>query len=226
MNLATPLLKQHWADIRQKDQPKKSPALTAFGAVAFAGREVKMHLLVIGQQLTADTLGGGGAGGAVRENIGVKCLARYSANAWKMQAGDIPMPPSPWVPGRVQCLAGGSIDEAQAPDIKKRLRELALAGAVTTPCPPDMPGSGQGGEELAVPSVAAIRMGSEQPNVLGMTLAQAIAEGVLRRTIQSARRESTRDRGFPVPLNPDAPRGVARVYRPSELDEWEKARAR
>ena len=220
MNLATPLLKAHWADTRGPDQVKKSPALTGFGAVAFAGREVKMHLIVIGQQLTADTLGGGGSGGAVRENIGVKCMARYSANAWRMQAGDAPMPPSPWAPGRVQCLAGGDVTEAQAPDIKKQLRDLALAGAVTTECPPDMPGTGRGGEELRVPPVTAIDMGAEQPYVLGMTLAEAIAEGVLRRTIESARKEAQRP-GFPDPVEPPR-RGIPSRYRPSELAAWEK----
>jgi len=181
---------------------------------------VKMHLIVIGQQLTADTLGGGGSGGAVRENIGVKCMARYSANAWRMQAGDAPMPPSPWAPGRVQCLAGGDVTEAQAPDIKKQLRDLALAGAVTTECPPDMPGTGRGGEELRVPPVTAIDMGAEQPYVLGMTLAEAIAEGVLRRTIESARKEAQRP-GFPAPVGQPR-RGVPSRYRPSELAAWEK----
>ena len=54
--------------------------------MAFAGRAVKMHLIVIGQMLTAESLGGG----AVRENIGVRCLARYTQNSWKMLAGRHP----------------------------------------------------------------------------------------------------------------------------------------
>lgn len=220
MNLATPLLKQHWADVRDKEQVKKSPALTGLGAVAFAGRAVKMHLIVIGQQLTAETLGGG----SVRENIGVRCLARYTQNTWKMQAGDVPMPPSPSVPGRVQCIAADGISETQVPLMDmEQVRELALSGTVTE-CPALMPGTGHGGE-LHVPPVDAIDMASDQPSVLGMTLAEAIARKILKRSKESARKEAQRP-GFPVALNPEAPPGVAKRYRPGELDAWEKARGR
>ena len=76
MNLAVPRLKQFWASIRDKEDPKRSPALDGFAAVSFAGRAVRMHLVVIGQMLTADVLGGGD----VRENIGVRMMARYTAN--------------------------------------------------------------------------------------------------------------------------------------------------
>jgi hypothetical protein len=216
MNLATPLLKQHWADVRDKEDVKKSPALTAFGGVAFAGRAVKMHLIVIGQQLTAETLGGG----SVRENIGVRCLARYTQNSWKMQAGDVPMPPSPSVPGRVQCIASGGVSETQVPLMDlEQVRELAVGGTVTG-CPLDMPGAASPAE-LPVPAPDAIHMSPDQPNVLGMTLAQAIAESVLRRSLESARKEAQRP-GFPVPLNPEDGSGVAKRYRPSDLDAWEK----
>ena len=87
MNLAVPRLKQYWATIRDKEDPKRSPALDGFAAVSFAGRAVRMHLIVIGQMLTAAALGGGD----VRENIGVRMMARYTANSWKMQT-DLPMP--------------------------------------------------------------------------------------------------------------------------------------
>ena len=141
VNLAEGPLKQYWAENRGEGDPKKSPAFTGLGAVAFAGRAVKMHLVVIGQMVTAAVLGGG----AVRENMGVRCLARYTQNSWKMQAGDTPMPPSPSVTGRVQCIASGEVREAQVPyvDIEEdtsRLRELAMSGTVT-PCPPGMPGA-------------------------------------------------------------------------------------
>jgi len=222
MNLATPLLKQHWADIRDKEQVKKSPALTGLGAVAFAGRAVKMHLIVIGQQLTAETLGGG----SVRENIGVRCLARYTQNTWKMQAGDVPMPPSPSVPGRVQCIASGGVQETQVPLMDlEQVRELALAGTVTR-CPADMPGitAQPCPAQVGVPAPAAIDISPDQPFVLGMTLAEAIAAGILKRSQASARKESQRP-GFPAPVDPPR-QGVPSRYRPSELDAWENARTR
>jgi len=221
MNLATPLLKQHWADIRGPEQVKKSPALTGLGAVAFAGRAVKMHLIVIGQQLTAETLGGG----SVRENIGVRCLARYTQNTWKMQAGDVPMPPSPSVPGRVQCIASGGVSETQVPLMDlEQVRELAVAGTVT-PCPDGMPGITRSTQpaHVGVSTAAAIDMGADLPDVLGMTLAEAIAEGILRRSIYSARKEAQRP-GFPAPVGATR-QGVASRYRPSELGAWENERA-
>ena len=95
LNLAIPRLKQYWASIRDpKEDPKRSPALDGMAAVSFAGRAVRMHLIVIGQMLTAASLGGGD----VRENIGVRMMARYTANSWKMQT-DLPMPPPSDVPG-------------------------------------------------------------------------------------------------------------------------------
>ena len=136
MNLAHGALKQHWAEIRGPDDPKKSPAFTGLGAVSFAGRAVKMHLEPIGQMLRADVLGGGD----VRENIGVRMLTRYTQNSWKMQAGDIPMPPPSRVPGRWQVIASGEVTEVQVPYVDmEQARELAVGGIVTA-CPPGMPG--------------------------------------------------------------------------------------
>ena len=136
MNLAHGALKQYWAEIRGPDDPKSSPAFTGLGAVSFAGRAVKMHLVPIGQMLKADVLGGGD----VRENIGVRMLTRYTQNSWKMQAGDIPMPPPSRVPGRWQQLASGEVTEVQVPYVDmEQARELAVGGVVT-PCPPGMPG--------------------------------------------------------------------------------------
>ena len=75
MNMTTPWLKEHWTEIRGewagatgKDAPKRSPALTSFGAVAFAGRAVNMHVIFIGQMLNAESLGVSGTqGSAVRQ---------------------------------------------------------------------------------------------------------------------------------------------------------------
>ena len=202
MNLATPRLKQFWSEIRDKEDPKRSPALDGMAAVAFAGRAVKMHLIVIGQMLTAASMGGGD----VRENMGVRVLARYTANSWKMQAGDLAMPPSPDTPGRVQVVTGGTVREAQVPLMDLgQCRELALAGAVT-PCPDDMPGIAPG---PAVPAIEQLNSGPDQGFVLGqdrppgtITLREAARDGlfpslaaarkaVQRRALKDAGREGS-----------------------------------
>jgi hypothetical protein len=227
LNLATPLLKEHWGDpqVKQdwsdthggKEPPKKSPALTGMARVSFAGRAVDMHEIIIAQQLTAEILGGG----AVRENIGVRCLARYQQGSWNMLVGrDVPMPPSPDVIGRVQCVAGATISEAQTPLMDlEQVRELAVAGVVT-PCPAGMPG-------IAVPHRVALPMGApdqplsqEIPPQLptGVTLSEAVREGILtgkdyHRALAAAQKASQRE-GFPEPLGY---RGKARIWDPADL---------
>ena len=182
LNLATPRLKQYWASIRSQDDPKRSPALDGMAAVSFAGRAVKMHLIVIGQMLTAATLGGGD----VRENIGVRMLSRYTANSWKMQAGDLPMPPPSDIPGRVQVIASGTVRECQVPLMDfDHCRELAVSGTVTR-CPDDMPGIAG---VLGVPLLEPSKNGPDQGFVLvhggnpgrppgTLTLREAASEGL------------------------------------------------
>jgi hypothetical protein len=179
MNLAHGALKQHWAAIRDRDDPKKSPAFTGLGAVSFAGRAVKMHLVPIGQMLKAEVLGGGD----VRENIGVRMLTRYTANSWKMQAGDIPMPPPSRVPGRWQQIASGEVTEVQVPWVDmEQARDLAVAGTVTS-CPAGMPGraGAVSVQPPALPPGASgqrIVQGTVEEVAVGMTVAEAVADGI------------------------------------------------
>ena len=179
LNLAIPRLKQYWASIREKEDPKRSPALDGMAAVSFAGRAVQMHLIVIGQMLTAASLGGGD----VRENIGVRMMARYTANSWKMQT-DLPMPPPSDVPGRVQIIASGTVREAQVPLMDfEQCRDLAVSGIVT-PCPDDMPGIAAASYVPLAPPPHGV---SDLPFVVGqpsgrppgtVTLREAAAEGL------------------------------------------------
>lgn len=182
LNLAVPRLKQFWSAIRDPDtDPKRSPALDGMAAVSFAGRAVKMHLIVIGQMLTAATLGGGD----VRENIGVRMMSRYTANSWKMQT-DLPMPAPSDIPGRVQIIASGTVREAQVPLMDfEQVRKDAVSGIVAA-CPADMPGIAS---SSYVPLPTPPRGGSDLPFVLGhppgrppgtLTLREATAEGMFR----------------------------------------------
>ena len=212
LNLATPRLKQYWASIRDKEDPKRSPALDGLAALSFAGRAVRMHLIVIGQMLTAATLGGGD----VRENIGVRMLARYTANSWKMQT-DLPMPPPSDVPGRVQIIASGTVREAQVPLMDmEQCRELAVSGTVT-PCPPDMPGIGH---VPHVPLDSSPHVASDLPFVLGqppgrppgtLTLREAAAEG-LYPSLAAARKAVQRRE-----LEPAGRDGAANLYYLADL---------
>ena len=212
LNLAVPRLKQYWASIRTQDDPKRSPALDGFAAVSFAGRAVDMHLIPIGQMLTAAVMGGGD----VRENIGVRMMARYTANSWKMQT-DLPMPPPSTVPGRVQVIASGSVREAQVPLVDfEHCRELVVSGTVT-PCPDGMPGIGDV-SRVALP--ASPHVASEQGFVLGqppgrppgtLTLREAATEGLFP-SLDAARKAVQRRE-----LEPAGRDGSAHLYFLADL---------
>ena len=212
LNLAVPRLKQYWASIRTQDDPKRSPALDGFAAVSFAGRAVDMHLIPIGQMLTAAVMGGGD----VRENIGVRMMARYTANSWKMQT-DLPMPPPSTVPGRVQVIASGSVREAQVPLVDfEHCRELVVSGTVT-PCPDGMPGIGDV-SRVALP--ASPHVASEQGFVLGqppgrppgtLTLREAATEGLFP-SLDAARKAVQRRE-----LEPAGRDGSAHLYFIADL---------
>jgi hypothetical protein len=109
MNATIAQLRQWWDDNREKSDPKASPAVAAFRNLMFMGRSAKKNLFSVAQMLTANTTGGPEA----RENFGVRCLARYTANAWKMLAPECPMPRKSKTRGRWQVVIAGESTEVQ-----------------------------------------------------------------------------------------------------------------
>jgi hypothetical protein len=174
------------------------------GSVSFAGRAALMHLELIGQMLRADVSGGGD----VRENIGARAMTRYTQNSWKMQAGDIPMPPPSRVPGRWQLIVSGEVIEVQVPYVDmEQARELAVGGTVT-PCPPGMPGRAGvlSVRRLALPpgvSDQRVVVGHAEEVAVGLTIKEALAEGIFgplgleaaRKRVHRAGLEDTGRRG-------------------------------
>jgi hypothetical protein len=232
LNLCMPRLKAYWAANREQGDVKESPAVTGLGEVAFAGRQVRMHLLLIAQLLTAKATGI--QGGEVRENIGVKFLARYSPSAWKMQAPEHPMPPKPVTVGRVQVVTAHGVAETQVPKLfdddprlseAERMREMVLAGTVT-PCPAGMPG-----RQVTVTAVPALEPGpdlraetvSVTPDAGPVGLAEAVRAGILHpsTTVASLRMARHRDPSFPVRKGV---RGRDYLYDAGELAAYDEAR--
>lgn len=109
MNMLTRRLKDYWDDIREKGQPKRSPAIAAINDMLFGGRQLEMNCVLIGQYLTANTVGGTEA----RENLGIRIMGRFSPQSWKNLAGDISMPFSSRHPGRVYVVSEGIATECQ-----------------------------------------------------------------------------------------------------------------
>jgi len=137
LNVAVPLLRTHWQENRTRDDPVKSPAFTGLGETAFAGRAVSMHEMLIGQMLTAEVTGSRDS--AVKENCGIKLLARYTPKGWRIMCDDIPMPPAPSVLGRIQTVTAGGVHETQVPELDPvEARQLVLDGNIGL-LPPTIP---------------------------------------------------------------------------------------
>lgn len=105
-----------WAEIREKGEPKKSPAIAALADLLFMGRSAKVNVLAIAQMLTARAIGGPEA----RENFGIRCLARYTNNNWKMLVPEAAMPRSSRTLGRWQVVIGGQATEVQVAYLTSR----------------------------------------------------------------------------------------------------------
>ena len=224
LNAAMDLLRAHWREARQPGDPARSPAITAFDAVSFMGRQVKVNIVYIGQRLSAKATGGGD----VRENIGVIGFARYRASTWKMLAGDHPMPPPDLAPGRLQVVS----DQVQAAQgifmTAAEARALALSGTVSA-LPWDMPGvvraTGDTAERLGIES------GPDQPiatvsgplPIAPVSLREAVDAGLFggrrlaaARTLRHRYRET-----FPRPVGRD---GTTELYDPEALASWARSR--
>jgi hypothetical protein len=227
LNLAVPQLKQLWAEIRDPSEPKKSPALTAFGACSFAGRAVKIHLVLIGQMLTAEVTGSRDS--SVKANVGVTAMARYQANGWRVAVGDVPMPAPPSVLGRVQLVTAGGVRETQTPkDDFLLYRQMVLNGRVT-PCPAGMPGavgvsdapplSRGRSDVLVVPET--VPAGGVPPGGL-ITLGEAVERGIWNGSQYSILKQAQRP-GFPARAGF---RGAAGLYDPVAIAEYVAERRR
>lgn len=131
LNATTSLLRDYWARVRQPGQPKPSPAIEGLRFILFMGRSAKVNVLAVAQMLTA--LSTGGPEG--RENFGIRCLARYTVNAWKMLVPEAAMPRASRTLGRWQVVIGGVAQETQVcylseHDARRLVAKYSPTGAV------------------------------------------------------------------------------------------------
>jgi hypothetical protein len=207
MNATVSMLKTYWDGARGKSDPKLSPAIQAFRDIMYMGRSAKVNLFGVAQMLTANTTGGPEA----RENFGVRCLARYTANNWKMLAPECPMPRKSKVRGRWQIVTAGEATETQVGFLlPHEAREVAGMAAPASQPPQVTP-------ELHSPSGAAPDQAPATPAPVG--LAEAISNGFLTISLESARSHRKRDEEFPKPVGE---RGIEKLYDPAELQRWQE----
>lgn len=233
MNATITRLQRYWDATREKSDPKRSPAIEALGEILFMGRAVRENVIAVAQMMTARTLGGPEA----RENFAVRILARYTRNSWMMLVPEIqPMPRSSRHSGRVQvCIAGQATETQVLFPSEDEAREWAamgaesdapaVAGPFTVPTSQRVAtGSVQGNEGSSVSDTPHLTLVPDLPPELsGVTLSEAVRDGVLTCSLDSARKESNRDPEFPKPIDR---RGKAKVYDPADLMRWQRNRPR
>jgi hypothetical protein len=126
MNGASNRLRAYWKTIKGPEEPMMSPALTALGNLSAMGRELRFHIIMAGQSVTAKASGGT----ENRENFGARALARATAAQWRMLAPQIkPAPTARKAPGRWHVVVGDSLRELQVPfmDLKGKSNPFAEA---------------------------------------------------------------------------------------------------
>lgn len=250
MNATVAQLKQYWEEIREKGEPKLSPAISAFRNIMYMGRSAKVNLFGVAQMLTANATGGPEA----RENFGIRALARYTANNWKMLAPEAPMPRKSKIRGRWQFVVAGEATETQVAFLHvHEARKIAEFGPTVEAVPvetnSESPVSDQSGPgpdtgtrdnagtpaEMAIPAQqnAAeaptgndVMSGLEDPLSQLVTLSEAIEQGFIKRSYDAAKKAIARAQKAD-PQNAPKPvekRGVANVYRVADLIEFEESR--
>lgn len=205
MNGASNRLRAYWKAIGGKGM---SPALTALANLANMGREMRVHILLAGQSVTAKSTGGPEG----RESFGGRVLGRASANAWKMLAPQIkPAPVKRGEPGRWHIVVGDVLKEFQAPfcNIKNesaKLIEWATGGKPV----PDVPAMMLGAAQVVVDEHES--MSSSGPTTC------TLPEFADSRDIPLKRLENWRSQ-YRETFPPAAgKRGKALAYDPADLD--------
>ncbi|MEU1841905.1 type IV secretory system conjugative DNA transfer family protein [Micromonospora chersina] len=193
LNATIGQLSNFWATARGKGDPKRSPAVAALADLLFMGRSAKVNVLAVAQMLTARAIGGPEA----RENFGVRLLARYTVNAWKMLAPEAAMPRPSRHLGRWQLVIGGQATEVQ-------VAYLTTAEARALACP----------ESLSHAQVTPLI----KPSRDILTLREACDEGVLPWKYEAAKKRLQRGVGA-VP-SPRTRKGNADAYARDDLTAW------
>lgn len=138
LNMTMSRLRSYWESIRGPNDPRRSPAIDAFETLAFAGRQVRIHLLMIGQRLSANAV----SSGDVRENMGIRMLAGDTKKrTWEMLAPEHAMPAAVKALGRIQVVTGDAVRECQVARLSgAEARQLAISGIEIAAFPQDVPG--------------------------------------------------------------------------------------
>ena len=216
LNATFTRLRDHWAEVREKHEPKTSPAVKAFRNLLFMGRSAKHHVFAVAQMLTANTTGGPES----RENFGVRALARYTVNAWKMLVPEAAMPRASRTLGRWQIVVGGVATECQVcyltPPEARLLVAKARAGVHVHADTLD----GRPTRNVHMDTAGGVDTAADPPPIL--TLQDSITEGICPWPLATTQKRLQRARaaGSPSVPAPVGKRQRADLYERAALIGW------
>lgn len=210
LNATFAQLRDHWDAVRAKGEAKVSPAVKAFRNLLFMGRSAKVNVLAVAQMLSANTTGGP----ETRENFGIRCLARYTVNNWKMLVPEAAMPRSSRTLGRWQVVVAGVATETQVCFLTAAQARLLVAKM--------SPASRGPGDISQVTAIKGDRAGAGTPEPVDplaelVTLRQAVDRGLVHGQYEAAKKRMQRSTTAPAPAGKD---GNAHVYRIGDLIAW------
>lgn len=223
MNSTVAKLKAYWADVRDKEDPKTSPAVTAFRELMFMGRAAKTNMFGVAQMLTANTTGGP----ETRECFGVRALARYTRNSLKMLVPECAMRRASRVRGRWLVAVDGDVMDVQVAFLTTaEARTLAMAGQgapPASPVSPVSPDSGSTPSEQPCPDPVSQDIPDSETEApvdpLGelVTLREAVERGIIEGKQAAVKKQMQRSDDSP---RVRGKRGNANLYRVGDLIEW------
>lgn len=227
MNATAARLRDYWTENRTSSDPKTSPAITAFRSIMFMGRSAKVNAFAVAQMLTAHTTGGPES----RENFGIRALARYSANNWKMLVPEAAMPRASRTLGRWQIVVGGRATETQvcylAP-AEARLfvhKHAPVSPHAHSPLvAPDQelsPGHGDSGDKRSPFSLASVAAPAD-PLSEQITLREAVDRKIAPWAFAATKKRLQRARTAQSPTAPEpvGKNGQADLYTVADLIVW------
>lgn len=200
-------LQSYW--INELEGKKTSPAVGAIADILCVGRQARVNVFAVGQQMTAAASGGGDA----RENYGIKILSRFSRNSARMLIPEIdPQPRSSRHLGRAQvCISGVAIETQIVLFSDEQAREWATSRAESVTVPPARTASQEVPQLRVVPDAPAGERLSSIAELIGCEV----------KTLTNGR---DRDPEFPAALGV-GPRG-AKLYEFDAVNRWWRNRAR
>jgi len=188
----------HWREVKDKSDPALPPVWSDIAAVGWMGAQFRCNIVAVGQRLDQAAMGG------LRDSFGVRLLAGYTPQQYAFLVG-LPPYPRPQRPrGRFLLFEGGELTWLQLVyGSPEELRDYAMAGRGVA-C------------DLA-------QGGSHVPDTALLGLREATERGLLRCTLEAARRARADDPRFPVSRDS---RGQEQLYAAGELRAWEATRPR